>query len=422
MKLKLLFALLIVQIGFAQQRKCGTEEYMERVMANPVLKQQYLESQARFEAEMLRINQQGRNTALPNSPNATIRIPVAVHFPSAGSASAAIKTCLRRLAQKQVDILNADYNATNTDVGLWTAASVFYPGTTIGSMAVSFELATQNHPAGTGLATGETAVTFGTDFLSGADSDPTWAGYCNLVVRVIGNQTLGYSPLGGYPMNGATVVIDSNAFGASMTPTPATCTGYVPGYPYNLGRTLTHELGHFFNLRHTFDGCDGTNCLTSGDRVCDTPEANDPEYNCLAAGTRASGCGGTQLTMNYMDYVQDRCMYMFTAGQATRMMAWYDFIDDQFLTNVLGNNEFVTRNFSIAPNPNNGTFAIQLKEQTEQFSVLIIDSLGRIVYDNEFNQTTDLVQTIQLNNALSGVYFVTIGSNGETLTKKVIVE
>lgn len=430
MKFKLLLALFVVQFGLAQQRTCGTDAYMQTMLSNPELRQQYLDLQQQFEIELQRLEQlqQSRNAQGVNAPNATIRIPVAVHFPSvtATSTNSALRDCLKLLAQRQVNILNADYNATNSDVTLWDEASVFFPGVNIGNMDVSFEIATQNHPTGSGLgfpANGQLAVTFGTDFLSGADTDSTWSGYCNLVVRNISGGILGYSPLGGSPANGMTVVIDNNAFGAVMTGSPATCSGYVPQAPYNLGRTLTHELGHFFNLFHTFQGCDGSNCATSGDRVCDTPSCNQPWYECTEPGSATdSTCGPTQLTMNYMDYVQDVCMYMFTAGQATRMTAWYNTISSQLETDVLANNDFVSNNFSIAPNPNKGVFSIQLKEATDSYTVIIIDALGREIYNTDFNQTTDLVQNIQIDTTLSGLYFVTIQSNGATITKKILVE
>lgn len=428
MKIKLLLALFVVQLSFAQQRTCGTKEYMQNMMANPELRQQYLDLQQQFESELQRLEllQQSKNAQGVNAPNVTIRIPVAVHFPSvtATAANVSLRDCLKLLAQRQVNILNADYNATNSDITLWDSASEFYPGVNIGVMDVSFEIATQNHPTGSGLGfpvNGQPAVTFGTDFLSNADTDSTWAGYCNLVVRNIAGGILGYSPLGGSPASGMTVVIDNNAFGATMTGTPTSCSGFVPGAPYNLGRTLTHELGHFFNLDHTFDACDGSNCATSGDRVCDTPPADTPFFDCVEPGTVFTDCGATQLTMNYMDYVQDACMYMFTAGQATRMTAWYNTIASQLETDVLANNDFVTSNFSIAPNPNKGTFAIQLKEATDSYSVTIIDALGREIYNSDFNQTTDLVQNIQLDSTLSGLYYVTIQSNGATLTKKILV-
>ena len=426
MKTKLLLLLFVVTISFGQQRTCGTDAYMEKMLSNPEMKQQYLELQKQFESELERLTnaQQNRNGNATFSTNALVRIPVAIHYPSVVNSSAeSVKSCLRLLAQKQVAILNADYNATNSDLSLWTAASIYYPGVNIGDMDVSWEIATQNHPTSSGLSNGTLAVTFGTNFLSNADSDSEWSGYCNLVVRNISGGILGYSPLAGSPSQGMTVVIDNNAFGATMTGSPTSCSGYVPGAPYNLGRTLTHELGHFFNLYHTFQSCTNTNCATQGDRVCDTPPLGTPTYSCPSDGTVA-GCDGftAALTMNYMDYTNDACMYMFTAGQANRMLAWHNTISSQLQTNVLANNDFVKNNFSIFPNPNKGIFSIQLSESTDNYSVIIIDALGREIFNAEYNQTTDLVQNIELDNALSGMYFVTIQSKGAQITKKIIIE
>ena len=425
MKTKLLLLLFVVSISFGQQRTCGTDAYMEKMLSNPEMKQQYLDLQKQFESELQRLtnSQQNRNGNSTLSTNATIRIPVAIHYPSVANTSAeTVKNCLRLLAQKQVATLNADYNASNSDLSLWTSASVYYPGVNIGDMDVSWEIATQNHPTSSGLSNGTLAVTFGTHFLTG-DIDPEWAGYCNLVVKPLASTLLGYSPLGGMPNQGMTVVIDNNAFGATMSGTPSSCSGYIPGAPFNLGRTLTHELGHFFNLWHTFQSCTNTDCNTQGDRVCDTPPQNVDTGGCPSEGSVA-GCDGFTpvLTMNYMDYTYDACMYMFTAGQANRMLTWYNIISSQLQTNVLANNDFVNNNFSIAPNPNKGIFSIQLSEAIDNYSVVIMDALGREIFNAEYNQTTDLVQNIQLDNALSGMYFVTIQSKGAQITKKIIIE
>ncbi|RXR21958.1 zinc-dependent metalloprotease [Flavobacterium stagni] len=428
MKLRLLFALCLVQLGWAQQRTCGVDAYMEKIMENPLMKQQYMEQQEKFENELRRLvttQLEARSgQATTASPNVTLRIPVAVHYPSvASSSSASLKDCLRSLAQTQVNILNADYNGTNADITNWAADGQFYPGTNTGMMDVQFIIATQNHPSGTGLVNGDMAVTFGTDYLSNADTDTTWAGYMNLVVRNIAGGILGYSPLGGSPSAGMTVVIDNNAFGKNMTTTPATCSGYAPSAPYNLGRTLTHELGHFFNLNHTFQACDGANCATSGDRVCDTESTSTAYYNCDPAGSVASNCTGSpQLTMNYMDYVQDSCMYMFTAGQATRMQAWYNSISSQFNMNTLGNEEVLKNQFAIAPNPNKGSFAIQFANPVSNYAMQVYDSTGRVLVDEENANNQDLVKNIQLPAAQRGVYFVTLRTQEGIVTKKVIVE
>lgn len=439
MKLRLLFALLVVQLAVAQQRTCGTDAHMEHILADPELRQQYMQMQQHFNAELERLTnlEQNKNAQAPTNVNTTIRIPVAVHFPTvtATASNATLRNCLKLLAQRQVNILNADYNATNTDISLWSSASSFYPGVNIGSMNISFEIATLNHPAGSGLGfplNGEVAVTFGTDFLTAGDincstcnQDSTWAGYFNLVVTNIAGGILGFSPVGGNLTVGRTVVIDNNAFGAAMTGSPSSCSGFVPSAPYNLGRTLTHELGHFFNLNHTFISANSTatNCAPAdADGVADTPKIPAATYECLEPGS-VPGCSTLpSLTMNYMDYPPDSCMYMFTAGQATRMTAWYNTVASTVKNNVLANNDFIVNNFSIAPNPNKGTFAIQLKEASDNYTVIIIDALGREIYNTDFNQTTDLVQNIQIDNTLSGLYFVTIQSNGATLTKKILVE
>jgi len=401
-----------------------------------VMKQQHQALQDRFETELRRLvteQLEARSSqATQAAPNVTIRIPVAVHYPTvATSASESLKNCLRSLAQAQVNILNADYNATNADISQWSDDSSFFPNTNIGSMNVQFIIATQNHPAGTGLTNGTLAVTFGTDFLTsgnigctdGCNQDSTWAGYMNLVVRNLNGGILGFSPLGGSPSQGMTVVIDNNSFGAPMTTSPTTCAGFVPQAPYNGGRTLTHELGHFFNLAHTFQSCDGANCATSGDRVCDTESTNTPEYDCLPAGSVSSPCTGSpQLTMNYMDYVQDSCMYMFTAGQATRMTAWYNAIASQFNMNTLGNEEILKNQFTLAPNPSNGTFAVQFANPIANYTLQVYDATGRVIVDEEQVNNSELVRTITLPSAQNGVYFVMLRTQDGIATKKVVVE
>ena len=421
MKLKLLFALFVVQFAFAQQRSCGMQEHMNKMLLNPAFKKQYDQRQAKFEVEYQRLLNIPASTSRLLNPNTTVIIPVAVHFPSVlNSSNATKKACFRAFAQTQIDVINADYNGLNADISNWPAASTFYPGVNTGNINVQFVIATQNHPAGTGIPNGTVAVTFGTDFLSGADSDATWAGYMNFVVRDEGASILGYSPLGGSPTAGETVVMNTICYGKGSG-----CTGYVPQAPYNLGRTVTHELGHFFNLDHPFASanCIGNpSCLTEGDKVCDTPRLTTENYGCPANGS-VNACGTLKaLTMNYMDYVDDACMFMFTAGQATRALAYMNTIVSEYKSNVLENTNFSASNFSIYPNPNKGAFSIEFKETGIDYKVTIVDALGRQVYKKNVNQSTDLVQNIKIDNALAGLYFVTIQSNGSTITKKILIE
>ncbi|MBL4585730.1 MAG: zinc-dependent metalloprotease, partial [Flavobacteriales bacterium] len=81
-------------------------------------------------------------------------------------------------------------------------------------------------------------------------------------------------------------------------------------------RLMTHEVGHYLNLDHTFEGgsCSETNCNTQGDRVCDTPPTVQ------GSTCNSPACNNSQVE-NYMDYTSENCLNMFTNGQGTRMQA-----------------------------------------------------------------------------------------------------
>ena len=412
MKLKLIAALLIFQFSLAQQRTCATNLFMQQMMNNPVAKQKHEDLQNRFEIELSKLQNQQRTSAI--SASATIIVPIAVHFPDVAPTSTE-KECLKQLAQNQIDILNNDFNATNLDITLWTpTVSALYPGTNVGIFNVQFVLATQNHPTGSGLAAGQLAVTFGTNFLSNADNDPQWSHYINIVVRVA--NALGYSPLGGSPNDGSTVVINYDAFGSGTG-----CTGYIPAGDYNLGRTLSHELGHFFNVDHTFGNslCNAANT----DYVDDTPQCL-ASSGCPPNGS-VSGCvaGQKSLTMNYMDYTDDACMYMFTAGQANRMRAYYNTILSQLATNVLSKDSFSLINVALYPNPNTGSFTISFKTKTnDDIKISICDISGKNIYTKTFQNFGIFDQNLELNNVNSGIYFATILNGEMKIVKKILIE
>ena len=123
-----------------------------------------------------------------------------------------------------------------------------------------------------------------------------------------------------------------------------------------------------------------------------------------------------------MDYVDDACMYMFTANQATRMLAWYNSIASQFTTTALANEEFLQASFNIYPNPSKGSFNIEFKDFVNNYSVEVFDVTGKTIYENNFDQASNLVQTINLENPSSGVYFINVKSDKGIVTKKLVVQ
>ncbi len=145
----------------------------------------------------------------------------------------------------------------------------------------------------------------------GADGWPSDK-YLNLWVCALGGGLLGYAQFPGGPPQTDGVVILYTAFGTTGTATA----------PFNLGRTATHEIGHWLNLHHIWGDtqhCEGT------DFVNDTPNAQMPNFGKpkFPHVTCSNGPNG-DMFMNYMDYVDDDTMVMFTSGQVARMNAALD--------------------------------------------------------------------------------------------------
>jgi hypothetical protein len=109
--------------------------------------------------------------------------------------------------------------------------------------------------------------------------------------------------------------------------------------PYDKGDTGTHEIGHWLGLLHTFQG----GCSSPNDLIPDTPQESAPNFGCPAVGT-VDSCpadAGADPVDNFMDYVDDGCMFRFTAAQTRRMDGMYGFFrdlrpDDIALTGVSG--------------------------------------------------------------------------------------
>jgi hypothetical protein len=216
--------------------------------------------------------------------------------------------------KSQIDVLNEDYNKLNPDVS--EVPSVWQ--NLVGNTRIKFVLATKD-PNGnktSGITRTKTSVkSFEDD--DGVKSKATggenaWDAKCylNIWVCMLGGGLLGYAQFPGGPPETDGVVITYTAFGTTGTAAP----------PFNKGRTATHEIGHWLDLRHIW-GDDGEGC-TGSDFVDDTPNQGGSNFGCpdfphISCDNGPNG----DMFMNYMDYTDDRCMFMFTDGQVSRIDA-----------------------------------------------------------------------------------------------------
>jgi len=136
--------------------------------------------------------------------------------------------------------------------------------------------------------------------------------HLNLWVCPMSGGLLGYAQFPGGPLATDGVVVNYRAFGTIGTAVA----------PFNKGRSATHEVGHYFNLRHIWG--DTPDCSGS-DMVADTPNCAGPNFGTPAFPTVTCNNGPNgDMFMNYMDYTDDAAMFMFTAQQVLRMRATLD--------------------------------------------------------------------------------------------------
>ncbi len=210
--------------------------------------------------------------------------------------------------QSQIDVLNEDFNKANRDVR--GVPSIYK--SVVGDVGIRFVLSSvvrrqSNRKQWAPVDGMKSAAGGGIDATDPEHKLNMWV--CNL-----GQNLLGYAyfPATAPPSVDGVVVLYS-AFG-SRDKYPAGT--YINNY--DLGRTATHEVGHWMNLRHIW-GDDGGSCAGS-DLVDDTPNQADENYRCPEFPSISCNNAG-DMSMNYMDYTYDRCMYMFTKGQQSRSLA-----------------------------------------------------------------------------------------------------
>ncbi|HKO77232.1 MAG TPA: zinc metalloprotease [Flavobacterium sp.] len=271
-------------------RSCATQEVLEaQLKADPTLAMRMNQIEAFSQKAILS----------KRIVNGKIVIPVIVNV----LYRTAAENISENQIQSQIKVLNDDFTAANSDFRLIPAEFT----NVAAKIDITFELVKINKKLTSKTSWGTRDAMKST---KKGGLDPTSpATNLNLWVCTIGGGILGYAQFPGGSSSTDGVVIDSKYFGISGT----------ANYPYNLGRTATHEVGHWMNLRHIWGD---SSC--GNDLVADTPVAKT--YN-FGAPTypHVSSCLPThnEMTMNYMDYTDDRAMYMFTNDQKARMSALF---------------------------------------------------------------------------------------------------
>jgi len=283
-------------------RNCGTvQNFFRQVDFYPALRR----NQAMLEAMSATAARAGSDV-MRTVPE---RIPVVVHV----LYSREEDNITDEQIASQIDVLNEDYSGTNHD-----RDNVPEPfRDVIGTPGLTFVLADKDPSGGpsTGITRRQTTVAeFPIDDSMKADASggtSPWdtTRYLNMWVCRLGGSVLGYAQFPGGPPETDGVVILTSGFGRQGSAVA----------PFDLGRTATHEVGHYLNLSHIWGEARIPTCEDS-DFVDDTPNQWGPNFN--KPGFPSSSCGNTpngDMFMNYMDYVDDDSMFMFTEEQVTRM-------------------------------------------------------------------------------------------------------
>ncbi|OSZ73764.1 zinc metalloprotease [Chitinophagaceae bacterium IBVUCB2] len=275
----------------ATERRCSADDVLkQQLAADPSLRNRM--------DEIEEFTRRFRDNPQPETllPNGTIQIPVVFNVLYRTAAQNVSQAQL----QSQLDVLNEDFAALNTDYN----AGNPYNNVTAGNVGVTFVL-DQVKRRSTNTVSWSTNDAMKKNAKGIAPTSPTTK--LNIWVCNMGGGILGYAQFPGGSSSTDGIVLDDNATGRTGT----------AAAPFNKGRTATHEVGHWMNLRHIWG-----DATCGNDQVGDTPLHNTANYGCPSA-THRSTCTGTplEMTMNYMDYTDDACMYMFSAGQKSRMQA-----------------------------------------------------------------------------------------------------
>jgi hypothetical protein len=344
------------------------------------------------------------------SLRSTLTIPVVVHVVRHASDEVVSDATIF----SQIDILNRDFNAKNGDLQYVPAEFK----DRIGNIGIRFCLVTKdsNTNPHSGIIRVRTAIkliglkdSLFSDKLGGSTPWNTNK-YLNIWVANTGESITG---IASYPMPtpqlNEGVVIHPRYFGQNTTA------------KFGLGRVAVHEVGHYLGLYHIWGRTRDSLCTS--DEVEDTPPQKSAYGGCPTYPQYS--CNSSNMFMNFMDYVDDPCMLLFTQGQKARMLATImTFRKDLLQSESCMINPNRPFSIKVFPNPTNLNLNIDytLDNANGELNIRVFDIIGKTV----FKQTLDAFKaplSINVSNLPKGMYIVSITVQGrETHSTKFIKE
>jgi pregnancy-associated plasma protein-A/type IX secretion system substrate protein len=395
---------MIVTSGWAQS-SCRSFDYRQaQLRLHPSLAATIngIEQFTQRQLKMPSVAVTGEGATLSAVP-AVITIPVVVHV----IYNTAAENISDEQITSQIAVLNNDYQKRNADT---TGIPLFYRSLAA-NCGFRFMLAgiDTDGQVTTGIIRKHTVIaafSLNDNMKSSATGgDDPWNRdhYLNIWVCNLQDGILGYSSVVGGPRATDGVVVTYTAFGT---------TGAAQS-PFNLGRTCTHEIGHWLNMIHIWGDADCGN-----DQVADTPPQSAATYG--DPGGIVVSCNNApygNMYMNYMDFTDDAGMHMFTNGQRDRMRTL--FASGGFRNSLLTSPAAVAPASkvsqvtqgsglglgpSVYPNPASGVVTINLNGSAVVGDLLeIYNQMGQLVKTIRVTQTTF---QLDVSGLAGGIYFI----------------
>jgi predicted Zn-dependent protease len=298
---------LVAQHDHEHPHKCGYSDAIQLIInENP----RFVEEIEAYDRIVPDLEREGAQLA---RSGAVLRIPVVFHVIHSGTSIGNAANISDARILQQIQTLNNDFRRTNSDAN--QTPSMFQG--VAADTEIEFCLATvdPNGNATTGILRHQYNNIPDQTYIENTIKPQTyWDSnkYLNIwsvdmpTNGVLGYAYLPYASIVGTSRDG--LVVDYPHVGNNSS-----------AFPASLGRTATHEIGHYLGLSHVWANANDNGGCNNDDGISDTPLSSAPYYGC--PNHPQTQCSVTSMFMNYMDYVDDDCMNVFTQGQANVMRA-----------------------------------------------------------------------------------------------------